>query len=114
MVVLDIMMPGMDGFDVCRELRTFSKVPVIMLTAVSDEMDRIIGLEIGADDYLGKPFNPRELLARIKAIFRRMEASEPKKSDGRYAVFSGFRLDQVTRELTSPEGQSLPLTGAEL
>ncbi|MET4695557.1 two-component system OmpR family response regulator [Endozoicomonas sp. NE40] len=112
-VVLDIMMPGMDGFDVCRELRTFSKAPVIMLTAVSDEMDRIIGLEMGADDYLGKPFNPRELLARIKAIFRRSEQVAEPKTTGRYAVFNGFCLDKVTRELTSPEGEPVPLTGAD-
>ena len=112
-VVLDIMMPGMDGFDVCRELRTFSKIPVVMLTAVSDEMDRIIGLEMGADDYLGKPFNPRELLARIKAIFRRSEQVTEQRGSGRYAVFNGFCLDKVTRELTSPQGEPVPLTGAD-
>ena len=71
MVVLDIGLPDMDGFEVCRNIRRFSSVPVLILTARGDEMDRIIGLEIGADDYLAKPFNPRELLARIKAILRR-------------------------------------------
>ncbi|WP_067519942.1 response regulator transcription factor [Endozoicomonas ascidiicola] len=114
MVVLDIMMPGMDGFEVCRTLRTFSKVPVIMLTAVSDEMDRIIGLEIGADDYLAKPFNPRELLARIKAIFRRSEPVEPMvKPSLRYCWFHGLCLDTVTRALYSADGKPLSFSGAD-
>ena len=113
LVVLDIMMPGIDGFDVCRELRTFSKVPVIMLTAVSDEMDRIVGLEIGADDYLAKPFNPRELLARIKAIFRRSDLSGEARQPSRFCCFHGLRLDTVTRSLSSAEGDQLPLSGAD-
>ncbi len=113
LVVLDIMMPGIDGFDVCRELRTFSKVPVIMLTAVSDEMDRIVGLEIGADDYLAKPFNPRELLARIKAIFRRSDLSGEARQPSRFCCFHGLRLDTVTRSLSSTEGDQLPLSGAD-
>ncbi|GAB3486648.1 response regulator [Marinomonas epiphytica] len=102
LVILDIMLPGQDGFSVCRELRTISQVPVIMLTANSDEMDRIIGLEMGADDYLAKPFNPRELLARIKAIFRRMEHSEvidAPASAHRCYRFAQFKLDTVSREL---------------
>lgn len=102
LVILDIMLPGQDGFSVCRELRTQSQVPVIMLTANSDEMDRIIGLEIGADDYLAKPFNPRELLARIKAILRRMEHSEvvePTIQTQRLYHFSQFTLDTLSREL---------------
>ncbi len=113
LVVLDIMMLGIDGFDVCRELRTFSKVPVIMLTAVSDEMDRIVGLEIGADDYLAKPFNPRELLARIKAIFRRSDLSGEARQPSRFCCFHGLRLDTVTRSLSSTEGDQLPLSGAD-
>jgi DNA-binding response OmpR family regulator len=73
LVVLDLMLPGMDGWEVCRRVRAESDVPIIMLTARSDEIDRIVGLELGADDYLTKPFNPRELVARVKAIFRRVE-----------------------------------------
>ncbi len=76
LIVLDVMMPGLDGLDVCRELRKESDVPVLMLTARSEEIDRIVGLELGADDYMGKPFNPRELAARVKAILRRAEGGE--------------------------------------
>ena len=75
LVVLDVMMPRMDGLDVCRALRRESDVPVLMLTARSDDIDRIVGLELGADDYMGKPFNPRELTARVKAILRRAEGA---------------------------------------
>lgn len=103
LVILDIMLPGQDGFSICRSLRTQSQVPVIMLTANSDEMDRIIGLEIGADDYLAKPFNPRELLARIKAILRRMEhnkeALDSSQGPQRFYRFSDFTLDTLSREL---------------
>ncbi|QUX93665.1 DNA-binding response regulator [Marinomonas sp. A3A] len=102
LVILDIMLPGQDGFAVCRSLRTQSQVPVIMLTANSDEMDRIIGLEIGADDYLAKPFNPRELLARIKAILRRMEHTEVIEAAPvahRFYRFAQFTLDTLSREL---------------
>ncbi|OED43899.1 DNA-binding response regulator [Endozoicomonas sp. (ex Bugula neritina AB1)] len=113
LVILDIMMPGMDGFAVCRELRTFSKVPVIMLTAVSDETDRIIGLELGADDYLAKPFNPRELLARIKAIFRRSEPAQEVEKATRYYHFNDFCLDTTSRTLTNPNGDLQSLSGAD-
>ncbi len=104
LVILDIMLPGQDGFSVCRGLREQSQVPVIMLTANSDEMDRIIGLEIGADDYLAKPFNPRELLARMKAILRRMEqieVSEHSHTNEAHRVyhFADFTLDTLSREL---------------
>ncbi|MCV2402112.1 response regulator transcription factor [Marinomonas sp. C2222] len=114
LVILDIMLPGQDGFSVCRSLRTQSQVPVIMLTANSDDMDRIVGLEIGADDYLSKPFNPRELLARIKAILRRMEqidAASP-VPDSRYYHFSQFTLDTLSRELRSASGKEA-LSGAD-
>ncbi|TYL49210.1 response regulator [Marinomonas sp. IMCC 4694] len=103
LVILDIMLPGQDGFAVCRSLRTQSQVPVIMLTANSDEMDRIIGLEIGADDYLAKPFNPRELLARIKAILRRMDHTDvvdiTPPVTNRFYRFAQFTLDTLSREL---------------
>ncbi|MCZ2722026.1 response regulator transcription factor [Marinomonas sp. 15G1-11] len=117
LVILDIMLPGEDGFSICRQLRTKSHVPVIMLTANSDEMDRIIGLEIGADDYLAKPFNPRELLARMKAILRRMEHIEPSPSETAKAhtilTFANFSLNTVSRELTDPSGNTDSLTGAD-
>lgn len=120
LVILDVRLPGADGFSVCRTLRTQSNVPVIMLTANSDEMDRIIGLEIGADDYLAKPFNPRELLARIKAIHRRMEqvsdVQEPEptapKETYRYYRFAQFKLDTLTRELWV-NGVKESLSGAD-
>ncbi len=120
LVILDVRLPGADGFSVCRTLRTQSNVPVIMLTANSDEMDRIIGLEIGADDYLAKPFNPRELLARIKAIHRRMEhindVPEPVEDSvpdaHRFYRFAQFVLDTLTREL-SVGGVKESLSGAD-
>lgn len=115
LVILDIMLPGQDGFAVCRSLRTQSQVPVIMLTANSDETDRIIGLEIGADDYLAKPFNPRELLARIKAILRRMEHTEVIKTPTvthRFYRFAQFTLDTMSRELQVNEEKE-SLSGAD-
>ena len=118
LVVLDIMMPGIDGHEVCRRLREVSTIPVIMLTAVSDEMERIIGLELGADDYLAKPFNPRELLARIKAIMRRVdEYRQPVTSSSdtglRYCLFNGFCVDTVTRSMTLPDGSVTSLSGSD-
>ena len=83
MVLLDIGLPGMDGFDVCRALRGKSQVPILMLTARDEEPDRVVGLEVGADDYLTKPFSPRELVARMKAIFRR---TEPQERNERFAL----------------------------
>ena len=115
LILLDVMLPGEDGFSVCRSLRTQSQVPVIMLTANSDEMDRIIGLEIGADDYLAKPFNPRELLARIKAILRRMEHTEvidPPSISQRFYHFAQFKLDTLSRELHFVEVKE-SLSGAD-
>jgi DNA-binding response OmpR family regulator len=108
-VVLDVMLPGKDGFEICRELRAFSRVPVIMLTARGDETDRIVGLELGADDYMPKPFNPRELLARIQAVLRRVEQPQDKGStlnagpiavdqDRRVALLDGAQLDLTTTE----------------
>lgn len=109
LIILDIMLPGMSGLDVLRKLREKSGVPVIMLTARGDDVDRIIGLEFGADDYLAKPFNPRELLARIKAILRRTHFSP--EIDGKQ-VFGSIALDSRTRSV-SVSGKPLPLTGTE-
>lgn len=115
LLIVDLMMPGDDGFTLCRDLRRHSDVPIIMLTASADETDRILGLELGADDYLGKPFNPRELLARIKAVLRRargqQEATDP--AQARLVAFGDWRLDRLTRELVDAEGQHLPLSGAD-
>lgn len=109
LLVLDIMLPGMDGLEVLKSLRQFSNIPVIMLTARGDDVDRIIGLEFGADDYLAKPFNPRELLARIKAILRRAPAS--KTHDQRLTVGS-IQLDPQRRRVRVADSP-LTLTGTE-
>ncbi len=116
LIVLDLMMPGEDGLSLCRKLRTDSPIPIIMLTALGEETDRIVGLEMGADDYLAKPFNPRELLARINSVLRRSRhlpesamQSEPKGK----LHFAGLTLDTVTRQLTSSEGTAVPLSGGE-
>ncbi|HIJ61829.1 MAG TPA: response regulator [Rhodospirillaceae bacterium] len=116
LVVLDIMLPGEDGFSLCRQLRGGSKVPVIFLTAAGDETDRVVGLELGADDYLGKPFSTRELLARIRAVLRRTTATpsaEDQKPRPTCLVFSGWRLDTGKRQLYSPEGILVALSGGE-
>jgi len=114
LVVLDLMLPGEDGLTLCRNLRASSDLPVIMLTAMGEETDRIIGLEMGADDYLAKPFNPRELLARIKAVLRRT-GERPAAGDdaGERAEFNGWALDLGSRELLSPDGVLVPLSGGE-
>ena len=116
LVVLDIMMPGEDGLTLCRELRAASSMPVIMLTAMGEEVDRIVGLEMGADDYLAKPFNPRELLARIKAVLRRAEGTPAQAANaapGTTLEFSGWRLDLDRRELRGADGVMVPLSGGE-
>ncbi|ROR29516.1 response regulator [Inmirania thermothiophila] len=112
LVILDLMLPGEDGLTLCRDLRARSSVPVIMLTARGEETDRIVGLEMGADDYVAKPFSPRELLARIKAVLRRAGGAAGTAPGRRYR-FAGWTLDAVTRQLTSPEGTVVPLSGAE-
>ncbi|KQT10016.1 two-component system response regulator [Methylobacterium sp. Leaf399] len=113
LVVLDLMLPGEDGLCLCRRIRRESAVPILMLTAKAEEIDRIIGLEIGADDYLGKPFNPRELLARIRAILRRGSAGETTEEGVRRLSFLGWTLDVSLRQLLSPEQARVAITGAE-
>jgi two-component system response regulator CpxR len=110
LVVLDVMLPGLDGFEILRRLRQRSKVPVIMLTARGEDVDRIVGLELGADDYLPKPFNPRELAARIRAILRRYEP-RPAAPGGRIEV-NGVVLDPGTREVFAA-GKRVDLTTFE-
>ncbi len=115
LVILDIMLPGEDGLSLCRRLRQRSHVPIIMLTAKGQDVDRIVGLEMGADDYLTKPFNPRELLARIKAVLRRggLAAIAPIDSLVRVLTFHGWKIDRGLRELRNPQGTRIEVTGAE-
>jgi len=111
LVVLDVMLPGLDGFEILRRLRQESQVPVIMLTARGEDVDRIVGLELGADDYLPKPFNPRELAARIRAVLRRYEPRAAAAPGARIEV-NGIALDPGTRQVTSG-GQRVELTTFE-
>lgn len=112
LVVLDLNLPGEDGLSLCRDLRTASATPVIMLTARGDPIDRILGLEMGADDYLAKPFEPRELVARIRSVLRRATASRP-QTRSRHADFAGWTLDRDTRALTAADGRLVMLSGAD-
>lgn len=118
LIVLDLMLPDTDGLTLCRDLRAKPgkpNLPVLMLTARGEETDRIIGIEMGADDYLVKPFNPRELLARIKSILRRTRALPPNLApdSARYLAFAGWTLDTAERLLTAPDGVATPLSGGE-
>lgn len=115
LIVLDLMMEGEDGLSFCRRLRMRSNVPIIMLTALAEDVDRIIGLEIGADDYLPKPFNPRELVARIKSVLRRTRDTKPGEHTGDDAVFAfgPFRLSQAHMLLVRENGDPVHLTSGE-
>ncbi|MFM2485876.1 response regulator [Celerinatantimonas yamalensis] len=113
LIILDIMLPGDDGFTLCRKVRQHSNVPIIMLTANSDEMDRIVGLELGADDYIAKPFSPRELLARIKALLRRAEVTAQAMLPSRYIRFNQWRLDTQTQSLLHDSGDQFELSGSD-
>lgn len=114
MLILDLMLPGEDGLSICRRMRAISNIPILMLTAKGDEIDRVVGLEMGADDYLVKPFGPRELLARVRALLRRAEASTaPPSLTSRRFSFDRFVVDLDARQLTDSEGVSLTLTSAE-
>jgi two-component system, OmpR family, response regulator len=114
LIILDIMMPGDDGITLCRKLRAKSQVPIIMLTAISEEIERILGLEMGADDYLSKPFNPRELLARIKAILRRSGATEESTEQAHVKYrFQSWLLDKTARQLKSPDQVEISLSSGE-
>jgi two-component system OmpR family response regulator len=122
LVVLDVKLPGEDGFSLARALRSRSNIPIIMLTGQGQEIDRVAGLELGADDYLTKPFSPRELLARIRAVLRRREPSAAadgrapppaSRADVRAFRFSGWELTIGTRRLTSPDDRTIELTNSE-
>ncbi len=114
LILLDVMLPGLDGFSLLRQLRQSQYSPVLMLTARGDDVDRIVGLELGADDYLAKPFNPRELSARVKAILRRVELASNKASSKAAEVIElhGLRLNRDTRQVTV-QGQVVVLTATE-
>lgn len=114
LVILDVMLPGEDGLSICRRLRHDLDMPIIMLTAAGTETDRIVGLELGADDYLPKPFNPRELLARIKAVLRRSgDNNAPKQAERHTYIFETFSLDSSKRQLNNENGELIALTSGE-
>lgn len=113
LIVLDLMLPGEDGLSLCRRLRATSATPIIMLTAMGEETDRIVGLEMGADDYLAKPFSPRELLARIKAVLRRASAPQTVGEGATVLRFEGWSLDLTKRELRSADGVLVQLSAGE-
>lgn len=107
LILLDLMLPGRDGMDLCRDIRKFSTVPIVMITARVEEIDRLLGLELGADDYVCKPFSPREVVARVRALFRRMDFAASESSAG-----EGFAVDHQRMEIRF-NGHALELTGAE-
>lgn len=114
LIILDLMLPNEDGLSICRRIRANSNVAILMLTAKGDEIDKVVGLEMGADDYLVKPFGPRELLARVRALLRRTETSAiPSAQVLRRFSFDRFVIDLDARQLTDVDGVHLPLTGAE-
>lgn len=113
LVLLDIMMPGEDGLSLCRHLAESAGIPTILLTARSESTDRIVGLEIGADDYVTKPFEPRELVARIRSVLRRAAKGGPAPSEDEVLVFDGWQLDPLKRRLTDPEGAVVAISSAE-
>jgi two-component system, OmpR family, response regulator len=110
LIILDLMMPGEDGLSICRRLRAMTNIPLLMLTAKADEVDRIVGLEMGADDYLAKPFNPRELLARVRAIMRRSVAKSAKTEQ---LKLGSLTMDRALRCVRSADGNEIVLTSAE-
>jgi two-component system OmpR family response regulator len=112
LLILDLMLPGEDGLSICRRVRAGHWLPILMLTAKSDEIDRVIGLEIGADDYLPKPFGPRELVARVRALLRRADA-RPAAPPSRRFAFDGFVVDVDARQAFGPGDEALALTSAE-
>ncbi|QDL39555.1 response regulator transcription factor [Rhodoferax sediminis] len=110
--ILDVMLPEMDGFALCREIRKESDIPIVMLTARGDVMDRVVGLELGADDYLPKPFEPRELVARVQTILRRQRVAPPVAASPQRRVFDGLAIDLDRREVLR-QGEPVELTGTE-
>ena len=115
LLILDLNLPGEDGLSICRRLRAERDLPIIIVTAQGEDVDKIVGLEMGADDYVAKPFNPRELLARIRSVLRRANASDPIEAGSARQVykFSGWSVDLAAREVVAPVGMKVAMTGAE-
>ena len=113
LILLDIMLPGEDGLSICRRLRAQSATPIILVTSLDEDIDRIIGLEIGADDYITKPFNSRELVARVKALLRRAAYGDRSGPASAALTFSGWKIDPLARQLLDPDGVEVSLTSAE-
>lgn len=115
LLILDVMLPGKSGLDICREVRATSTVPILMLTAKGTETDRVVGLELGADDYVAKPFGPNELLARVKALIRRARMPEEshRRTESRNLMFDNWHLDTLRRELRNPDGVIIDLSAGE-
>lgn len=113
LVVLDAMLPGEDGFSICRRLRSASSTPIIMLTALGEDVDRILGIELGADDYITKPFNSRELVARIRGLLRRASYNSEHRERHEPMTFAGWRIDPVSRQLRDPNNVRVTMTTAE-
>ncbi len=116
LILLDVMLPGTSGLDLTRALRGKTQVPIIMVTARGDEADRVLGLELGADDYIAKPFSRPELLARIRAVLRRSQISGDTRAGGAlgdHILFAGWRLDTRRRELIAPDGSAIDISGGE-
>mgnify|MGYP000845564372 FL=1 len=115
LVLLDLNLPGEDGLSICRRLRRESAIPIVIVTAQSEDVDKIVGLEMGADDYIAKPFNPRELLARIRAVLRRAAGVQPAASEAARQIykFAGWRVDVTAREVVAPSGSHISMTAAE-
>ncbi|MET3600670.1 response regulator transcription factor [Martelella mangrovi] len=113
LIILDGMLPGEDGFSICRRLRSAMAVPILMLTARSEDVDRILGLELGADDYVTKPFNSRELVARVRSILRRSSLSQADVATAERLTFDGWRIDLARRQLFDTDGDEVSMTTAE-
>ena len=113
LIILDAMLPGEDGFSICRRLRAASSTPIIMLTALGEDVDRIIGIELGADDYITKPFNSRELVARIRGLLRRAAYGSDRRERREPLIFAGWRIDPVARQLRDPNNVHVSMTTAE-
>ena len=113
LVILDIMLPGTSGLDLCRALRARTEAPIIFVSAKNDETDRVVGLELGADDYIPKPFGTRELVARVRAVLRRPPLADTGARDGGTLRFDGWTMSLARRQLLSPSGALVELTGAE-
>lgn len=113
LIILDAMLPGEDGFSICRRLRTASSTPIIMLTALGEDVDRIVGIELGADDYITKPFNSRELVARMRGLLRRASYGTEYRERREALKFAGWRIDPIARQLRDPDDVRVSMTTAE-